>query len=542
MKKRLIFYIIILLSLSASAQYEAQWTNIITENTRVTISSISAIENDFLICGTFQDSLVANKTQYISNGGKDVFLMQTDSIGQIKNIICFGSICDDMPTNIISKDNTLIIGGISLCSETDGEGELFIKSYGFDGGLRQEMSMPFIGKIRLGMISAIDSTIFIGGSLKGSIVSEKFEIKSEEDEHAFILGISDEGEHLASWQSAGTGRHRLNSIDVNSGKCMAVISVSEGTFITDTLPEIVFDKNGVVMLSMDNHLNTLWLVSAECDGFSEAVDIASTTEGELLGINFNGNLTINDSTFVSSGTLSSYIAQYDNDGKIRWQNILGGSYCRLLDVASADSLTICTGYYRGFMEIDNDTISQSSERKAFLLSLDDKGGLVWNINVETANNGSGKAMAYDGKGITLCTSMLQINSRNINGIVTASDMTKRNAVSRYVITDESEANGTEESNKGSDDRLENDFDSNDSLYDFLVNIFPNPTKNKLHWNVSNGDITTIEVYDTRGVKIETHSCERQTSGQIDVSTFPVGIYVLHFLSNNGTCCYEIIKN
>lgn len=539
MKKQLLTYITILITLSASAQYEAQWTNTLTDNGRVNITSISALGKGSLICGTFQDSIIINDTRLISEGEKDIFLMQTDSIGQIQNIIGFGGKCNDIPTNIINHNDTIIIGGVSLYHESEEGGEIFVKYYDYSYDLKQELLLPFAGEVRLEMLQVTDSTMIIGGSLKGSIVSEDFEINSEFGEHSFILVFSDKGKYHTSWQSEGTGRHRLRSISANNDRCMALLSVSTGSFISDTLPEKLFDNNGILMLSMDKHLNTLWLASAECDDFSEAVDMATTDNGTLFGFNFNGNLTVNDSTFVSQGTLSSYIAKYDNDGKMCWQTTLGGCYCRLSDIVAADSLAICTGYYRGIMEINNDTISQSAIRKAFLISLDDKGDLVWNIDIESTKTSFGNAVTYDGEGVTLCTSILQNKSRSNNGIAKASDITKRNAVSRYVISNILDENDTENKGEKHADHYDN---SGDLLDGFAISVFPNPTNNIVNWSVSNGAMTTVEVYDIRGSRIKTHKYEQQTSGQIDFSTFSAGVYVLRFLSDEGIYYYEIVKN
>lgn len=543
MKKQLLTYITILITLSASAQYEAQWTNTITDNGRVNITSISALGKGSLICGTFQDSIIINDTRLISEGEKDIFLMQTDSIGQIQNMIGFGGKCNDIPTNIINHNDTIIIGGVSLYHESEEGGEIFVRYYDYSYDLKQELLLPFAGEVRLEMLQVTDSTIIIGGSLKGSIIAEDFEINSESGEHSFILVFSDKGKYLTSWQSGGTGRHRLRSISANNDRCVALLSVSAGSFISDTLPEISFDNNGILMLSMDNNLNTLWLVSAECDGFSEAADLSSTTEGILFGINFNGNLTTEDSTFVSYGNLSSYVAKYNYDGKLIWHNTLGGAYCRLSDVVSTDSLDICTGCYRGFMETNGDTIGRSSVRKAFLVSYDDKGRVLWNADMETNNNSYGKTMSYDGERITLCSSILQVKSRNAGGMINLFDINKRNTISRYVITDKLIETETE-SNEGDQSVSDNHNidDINNLLDDFSISVFPNPSKNIINWSVCNGNLTSIEVYDIRGFKIETQSCEKRTSGQIDISAFPVGIYILCLTSYDGVHYYEIIKN
>lgn len=541
MKKLLLIYITILIALSASAQYEVQWTNTLTNIGNVNVTSISAFGKGSLICGTFQDSVVINNNKLISEGEKDVFLIQTDSIGKITNMICFGGDCNDIPTNIINRNDTIIIGGISSCNKPEAEGEIFIKSYDLAYDLKHEFLLPFAGDVRLEMLQVTDSTIILGGSLKGCISTDEFEIISEDFEHSFILSFSDKGKCRALWQSEGTGRHRLRSVNTNNDGCIALLSVSAGSFVSDTLPEKMFDKTGTVMLSMDKHLKTLWLVSAECDGFSEAVDIEPIADGELLGLNFNGSLTVNDSTFASSGTLSSYIAKYDNNGKMCWRTTLGGCYCRLSDIVAADSLAICTGYYRGIMEINNDTISQSSVRKAFLLSLDDKGDLVWNIDIESTYNSFGNAIAYDGEGVTLSTSILQNKSRNNNGIAKSSDIAQRSAVSRYVISNITDETDNENTGEEHDTLFDND-NSSDLSDSFAINVFPNPTKNKVNWSVINGVLTTIEVYDIRGTKIETHQCVNQVSGQIDLSVYSNGIYVLRLLSDNGVYYYEIVKN
>ena len=87
-------------------------------------------------------------------------------------------------------------------------------------------------------------------------------------------------------------------------------------------------------------------------------------------------------------------------------------------------------------------------------------------------------------------------------------------------------------------------DNNDLLAidSFSIGVFPNPTNNIVNWSVSNGTMTTVEVYDIRGSRIKTHKYEQQASGQIDFSKFSTGVYVLRFLSDKGIYNYEIVKN
>ena len=181
-----------------------------------------------------------------------------------------------------------------------------------------------------------------------------------------------------------------------------------------------------------------------------------------------------------------------------------------------------------------------------MISLDNKGDLVWNIDIESDNHSFGNSVTYDGKGVTLCTSILQNKSRSNNGIAKATDISKRNTVSRFIVTDELEEPDTDESNNRNDTKPENGIndDNNDLLAidSFSIGVFPNPTNNIVNWSVSNGTMTTVEVYDIRGSRIKTHKYEQQASGQIDFSKFSTGVYVLRFLSDKGIYNYEIVKN
>ena len=81
-----------------------------------------------------------------------------------------------------------------------------------------------------------------------------------------------------------------------------------------------------------------------------------------------------------------------------------------------------------------------------------------------------------------------------------------------------------------------------------VNIFPNPTSGftNLAFNVSESDSIILSLYNLNGQLLKSIDQGQEKKGtysyQIDLSTFPSGVYVLTLQTNKRKCAQKIIKS
>lgn len=542
MKKYLLLYIFALLAADLSAQCERRWSTELSRQGDTEIFSISPAGDGYQIFGTFTDSIALDSVVFVSNGGRDVFLAVADSSGKLQRTVCFGGGGDEIPAMVMASDSTLTIGGLTTCRDGKQTGSMFVRTYDNELKEKLDIDIPYIGKVKLDIVNITSDAILIGGSLKGTVKSGSLCINSEDTEHAFAIRCSSDGKHIDSWCSAGTGRHRLHSIDVDGERIALLLSAADGTFVTDTLSVTSLER-GVLMLSLDGDLSPQWVSSARCSGYVESSKMFHTSSGTLASMNFSGELKTADSTFFSTGSLSSLILCYGNDGSVLWANKLDGGYCRIIDMACSDSLSVCTGYFLDVLTMNGDTICRSSARQAFLLCFDKNGRLIWSTSVDSNGSSTGRSVLVDGDEVVLCSSSRKTSPRNSDGITSLSDIITGNNISKFRLKaadNHLEDESSDDVEYWLDDALESM--KNDDEGFISISTFPNPTSYKVYWCTDGIRVSTLEIYDVKGLLVSRRNLGGQTAGEVDMSQLTSGAYVFMFISENETHTLEIIKN
>lgn len=542
MKKHLLLYIFALMAADLSAQCERQWSTELSKQCNAEVSSISLAKSGYQIFGTFTDSITLDSVVFVSNGGRDVFLAVADSSGKLQRTVCFGGGGDEIPAMVMASDSTLTIGGLTTCRDRKQTGSIFVRTYDNELKEKLDINIPYTGKVKLDIVNITSDAILIGGSLKGTVKSGSLCINSQDTEHAFVIRYSSDGEYIDSWCSAGTGKHRLHSIDVDGESIALLLSAADGTFVTDTLPVTSFGR-GVLMLSLDGDLSPQWVSSAKCSGYVEPSKMSHTSSGTLASMNFSGELETADSTFSSTGSMSSLVLCYGNDGSVLWANELDGGYCRIIDMACSDSMSVCTGYFLDVLTMNGDTICQSSARQAFLLCFDTNGRLIWSTSVDSNGCSTGRSVLVDGDEVVLCSSSRKTSSRNSDGITSLSDVITGNNISKFRLeTDDDHIQ--DESSDDVEYWLDDDPESlkNDDEGLMSISMFPNPASHKVYWCTDGIRVSALEIYDVKGSLVIRRNLGGQTAGEVDISQLTSGAYVFRFISENGTHTLEIIKN
>jgi len=77
-----------------------------------------------------------------------------------------------------------------------------------------------------------------------------------------------------------------------------------------------------------------------------------------------------------------------------------------------------------------------------------------------------------------------------------------------------------------------------AVADNNINIYPNPFKNI--FNIDNAEEATIEIYNKRGILVSSNSI-LTNSYSIDMSDFPIGLYIVKITNHNVVTYKKIIK-
>ena len=74
-----------------------------------------------------------------------------------------------------------------------------------------------------------------------------------------------------------------------------------------------------------------------------------------------------------------------------------------------------------------------------------------------------------------------------------------------------------------------------------MNIFPNPTSDFITIELHNIDIAEFEVFSIEGKRIDFLSGEFYYSKNLDVSTIPIGVYVISIIQYGKRGIYRFVK-
>lgn len=77
--------------------------------------------------------------------------------------------------------------------------------------------------------------------------------------------------------------------------------------------------------------------------------------------------------------------------------------------------------------------------------------------------------------------------------------------------------------------------------DIIINIYPNPAKDKLYIQLPSGDnVITLRLYDILGKEINTYSVS-YNNNIVDIASLPNGIYIIKFELNTISKTFKLIK-
>lgn len=112
-----------------------------------------------------------------------------------------------------------------------------------------------------------------------------------------------------------------------------------------------------------------------------------------------------------------------------------------------------------------------------------------------------------------------------------------NRVKREIVMQAPKAKGEQRSFESEEQMF------SDMLYDYSVNIYPNPTEGTLKISIlglKDTDKCLLEVYTMQGAQIISERIKTDNIG-INISSRPAGIYLLRIIINDKSTTWKIIK-
>jgi hypothetical protein len=544
MKRIILFFLFVLSTVTAKAQFEPQWQLVFPEYEDFNITATTAFADGYVLLGSFADTIRVGGITMCSHGKHDVILLHLDTLGVVRNAISIGKEGDDRVSAFFNLNDTLYI-----CGQTtlDGLNKFFIYSYDVSFNQLSDLTFPFEGKLQMDLLKVEHDKLLLGGSMKGTVTIGSQSVINKSDEHAFFIELSQEGELVSSWLTFGSGLHRLYSfVHKGNGDYVLMLNAGKGTLDMPDTPSLAFKGNGVVVANYDSGWNNKKCSVFDCTGFVEATDLVDNGQGCVIGLNYNGTLILGEQTFSSPGSFSSLLIQFDLEGRPIWYSEIGSDdYCRLLNVETNDETIVCTGYHYGKLMVEDEVLEETIDRNTFLVAFDNEGRFSWHIDIEGIDADMGRSLVYDHNSVMLNGICQSATTKNTSGIATVNNKNSTFA-HKYILKTDNEKDITDEDSsiKENDNLSDITNQANNSILEdnLLIDVFPNPVKNVLHWSTNQPSDWMLELFDAKGVLLTQKCYNNRQEGYLDLSSCPAGLYIIRISSSEKQGHRVIIKN
>lgn len=312
---------------------------------------------------------------------------------------------------------------------------------------------------------------------------------------------------------------------------------------------------------------------------------SSETFGEINNTNDGGYIfaaytaSNNGDVTIQHGQGDAWVVKLNNFGTIQWQKTLGGTK---MDLANSIIQTTDGGYIVAGYSYSNDGdltghygTTESSD--VWLVKLNASGTIQWQKNYGGSDLDMAHSVKKTSDGGYIVAGYTGSNDNDVSGLNNPFGLTDmwvfktdvlgnlewqktlggtngdiaydvvQSSDGNYIVTGHTgspiSGNITEASLGGSDVWIvkldASILDVNDIDTRVTLNIYPNPTS-ELVFVESKNTITALELYDTQGKQLKTQKANGKKE-QLNLSSYPQGVYMLKITTNNGDKTVKIIK-
>lgn len=560
MKKNYLFILCSLFVITLySQEYKLDFINHIGGASSVIANEITVDNNQNIYTigyffGTVDFDPSSTVQNLSSNGGGDIFIQKLDSNGNLLWVKIIGGsgtdegnyITTDSDGNIYATGtfrNTvdfnpgadvfnLTSNGLTdifvLKLDTNGN-FLWAKGYGddnFDNGLT----------LTIDSNNNVITSGFFQGTVNFNPDTTSEIITSNGSTDIFILKLDSTGNFNFVKKIGGTSTEAIRTITTDKDN-----NIFGGGYFGQTVD---FDPgpneqnftvlNGVIdrfLMKMDKDGNLVWAhhLTGKNDEGIKSITIDKNNDLCVTG-HINGETDLDygsaQALFTSVGSGDVFVQKLDNDGNFIWAKTMGGSEFdysnKIITDSEANILTV--GYFQNTADFNPnagiENLISGGNEDIFIQKLDTDGNFVWSYGAGGTGEDIGSSITIDSnKNIYVCGEF-------------------RNTVDFDFTSDIQELTSL-----GSQDAFVkkltlNTLSTNDYNSIRTLNVFPNPTTDKLTIEFSTTPEDAIEIYNILGqLVIKLVPAKKQ---QIDVSNLTSGLYFIK-LENDNTAQFKFLK-
>lgn len=297
---------------------------IISSNKEFDLTSLkSTSDGDFCFSGWFTDTLVVEDKEYITSGGKDIFLGRISPNGKMKWFKHFEGEGEDLPASLsMDKDSMFYLSGLS--SKGYGAKKRLFKT------IPKEMTHLFISQISsTGRENDTDfplfgydlepvdmmtdsSSVWVLLNFKYSVFVNTTRIDSKGQSDVLLIKYDRDNRSLLYYQLGGDGNEKASGL-AKSGAHLIVTGL-----FTDKLnfadKKLVPGEQGsdVFIVSFNNDCQPESILPITGDGSEFPCSVLTNQSGIYLAGEFTGTLKAGSFEFESKGEEDLFLARVEN--------------------------------------------------------------------------------------------------------------------------------------------------------------------------------------------------------------------------------------